>query len=117
MFVSLGYKNLVWPNRVKHAAASLFNMSYAKNSNNRNTAGLTKERKEKSKWKKRTPESLKLVLTNYNYLYQTIKKKSRKNGLSEKYIGYPVSASELKCIAEQLESEAPEIEFMHCPIL
>jgi len=76
---------------------------------------VSKFDKQKTKWKKRTPESLQTVLTNYNYLHETIRKKSLKSGLSEKYVGFPVPADELRCILEQMESESPAMKFLNCP--
>ena len=71
--------------------------------------------KQKSRWKKRTPESLRLVLSNFHYLHETIKRKSKKSGLSDKYLGFPVKAAELRCILAQLQSEVPAISFEECP--
>ena len=117
MFASFGYYNLVWPDRVKHAAAALFNESEKNTMVVRAKKDVPKIERQKTKWKKRTPESLSNVLVNYNYLQETIRRKSGKHGLTDKYVGYPVSAAELKCILEQMESEEPARTFAKCPIL
>lgn len=118
LFASLGYKNLAWPHRIEHASAALFNASDSTGINLvAKEKAIPKIEKDKSKWKKRTPESLQNVLTNYHYLHETIDKKSRKHGLMEKYVGYPVSKFELKCILEQLESTEPVRAFVNCPDL
>lgn len=97
--------------------AAQYNASDTNNIAAETRKNIPKIEKQKTKWKKRTPESLKQVLSSYNYIHDTIRKKSKKSGLSDRYVGYVISATELKCILEQLESEEPAKIFKNCPSL